>query len=103
MNSVRITVLKREFYPDLAEEYLSEGASVGACPLQNEGDVFLYSGGAQRPEGLCPWAWIDLYATILALYSGGDENTWYRSGGTRILCCTDGIRPVVYRLELLRA
>ena len=76
MNSVRITVLKREFYPDLAEEYLSEGASAGACPLQAEGDVFLYS--------------------------GGDENTWYRSGGTRILCCTDGVRPVVYKVELVR-
>ena len=102
MNSVRITVLKREFYAELAEEYLSEGASAGACPLQAEGDVFLYTGGAERPEGLCPWAWIDLYSAIATLYAGGDENTWYRHGGTRILCCTDGIRPVVYRLELVR-
>lgn len=60
MNSVRITVLKREFYADLAEQFLSEGASVGACPLQEVGDVFLYSGGAEKPEGLCPWAWIGL-------------------------------------------
>ena len=102
MNSVRITVLKREFYPDLAEAYLSEGAAAGACPIQVEGDVFLYEGGAVCPEGLCPWAWIDLYSTIATLYAGGDENTWYRSVGTRILCCTDGIRPVVYKLELLR-
>ena len=42
MNSVRITVLKREFYPDLAEEYLTEGVSVSACPLQAVGDVFGY-------------------------------------------------------------
>ena len=102
MNSVRITVLKREFYPDLAETYLSEGVSVGACPLQNEGDVFVYSGGAEKPEGLCPWAWIDLYGTISSLSAGGDENTWYKNGGTRILCCTDGVRPVIYRLELVR-
>ena len=60
MNSVRITVLRREFYPDLAEEYLSEGASVGPCPLQKEGDMFLYSGSAPRPERPCLWAWIDL-------------------------------------------
>jgi uncharacterized repeat protein (TIGR04076 family) len=102
VNKVVITVLKREFYPELAEEYLSEGASVGACPLQAEGDVFVYSGGAEKPNGLCPWAWIDLYTTISALYSGGDENTWYRSGGTRISCCTDGVRPVVYKLQLVR-
>ena len=49
MNTVKITVLKREFYPDLAETYLSEGASVGAFPLQNVGDTFLYEGGAQMP------------------------------------------------------
>ena len=103
MNKVRITVLKREFYHDLAEKYLSEGASVGACPLQNVGDVFLYEGSAEKPEGLCPWAWIDLYSTISTLSAGGDENTWYKHGGTRILCCTDGVRPVAYRLELIRA
>jgi uncharacterized repeat protein (TIGR04076 family) len=103
VNSVRITVLKREFYPDLAERYLSEGAAAGACALQAEGDVFLYEGGAEKPEGLCPWAWIDLYCAIAALYSGGDENSWYRDGGTRILCCTDGVRPVVYKLELIRS
>lgn len=102
MNSVRITVLKREFYPELAEKYLTEGAAAGACPLQKEGDVFLYTGGAQMPQGLCPWAWHDLYGTISTLYAGGDENTWYRDGGTRIVCCTDGVRPVVYKLELVR-
>lgn len=102
MNRVRITVLKTEFYPDLAEAYLAEGAAAGACPLQRAGDAFTYAGGAEKPEGLCPWAWIDLYGAISALYAGGDENAWYRDGGTRILCCTDGVRPVVYKLELIR-
>lgn len=103
MNSVRITVLKRAFFPDLAEAYLAEGAEVGACPLQQVGERFVYNGGAEKPEGLCPWAWIDLYATVASLYAGGDENSWYRDGATRILCCTDGVRPVVYRLELIRS
>ena len=102
MNTVQITVLKCEFYPDLAETYLSEGASVGAGPLQNVGDTFLYEGGAAMPEGLGPWAWIDLYSTVRTLYSGGVENDWFRDGGTRISCCTDGVRPVVYKLELIR-
>ena len=103
MNSVRITVLKREFYPDLADTYLSEGISVGACPLQTVGDCFVYEGGAEMPVGMCPWAWIDLYTSIATLYAGGDENSWYRDGGTRISCCTDGVRPVVYKLELIRS
>ncbi len=102
MSNVRITVLKRDFYPDLAEKYLSEGAAAGPCPLHFEGESYLYTGGAEKPEGLCPWAWIDLYSTIAALSAGGDENTWYRDGGTRILCCTDGVRPVVFKLEIER-
>jgi uncharacterized repeat protein (TIGR04076 family) len=102
MNRVRITVLKREFYPDLAEQYLSEGVEAGSCPLHTVGDTYVYEGGAEKPEGLCPWAWIDLYAAVSTLFSGGDENTWFRDGGTRIRCCTDGVRPVVFKLELLR-
>jgi len=102
MNNVKITVLKREFYPDLADEFLSEGASVGACPIQSVGDVFVYVGDGEKPEGLCPWAWIDLYSAVKALASGGDKNDWYKDGGTRISCCTDGVRPVVYKLEMVR-
>ena len=101
MNSVRITVLRREFYPDLAEAYLSEGASAGACPLQAVGDVFLYTGGAEKPEGLCPWAWLTLYNKVNTLSSAGFENGWYKGGRTRIDCCTDGVRPVIFRVEAL--
>ena len=32
--------------------------------------------------------------------AGGDFSSV--TGGTRVLCCTDGIRPVVYKLELVR-
>lgn len=102
MSNVRITVLKREFYLHLAEEYLSEGAAAGPCPLHHAGESYLYAGGAEKPDGLCPWAWIDLYSTVATLSAGGDENTWYRDGGTRILCCTDGVRPVVFKLEIVR-
>ena len=33
MKKVRITVLRKEFYPEYADEYLTEGQSVGPCPL----------------------------------------------------------------------
>lgn len=102
MSRVRITVLKREFYPDLAQQYLSEGSDAGPCPLHAVGDSYLYEGGAEKPDGLCPWAWIGLYSAVCTLAAGGDQNTWYRDGGTRIRCCTDGVRPVVFRLEMVR-
>ena len=98
---VRITVLKREFYPEYADEYLTEGRNVGPCPILKEGDAFVYEGGAVMPEGFCPWAWIDLYRSISAT-AGRAENSWYKPN-VSIECCTDGIRPVIFRLEALEA
>lgn len=99
MKKVKITVLKKEFYQDLAEEYLTEGAQVGPCALLNEGDAFLFEGSAQMPEGFCPWAWIDIYQSVNAISSGSTFTPWNRSDGQTIVCCTDGIRPVVFKVE----
>ena len=101
MKKVRITVIKKEFYPDFAEKYLTEGGEVGACPLMNLGDSFLYEGGAVMPKGLCPWAWIDLYRGVNALSAGATYKPWNNRDGVQILCCSDGIRPVVFLVEAL--
>lgn len=98
---VRITVLRREFYPELADEYLVEGRAAGPCPLLDVGDTFFYDGGAVMPEGFCPWAWIDLYGMVAAM-AGREENHWYKPD-VSIGCCTDGVRPVVFRIEGLKA
>lgn len=52
MRRVKITVLKKEFYPELADRYLTEGREVGPCPLLEVGQVFYYEGGAVMPEGV---------------------------------------------------
>ncbi len=36
MKKVKITVLRKEFYPEYADAYLTEGTSVGPCPLLKE-------------------------------------------------------------------
>jgi uncharacterized repeat protein (TIGR04076 family) len=101
MKQVKITVLKKEFDPALAEEYLTDGEAAGACPLLNVGDEFFYEGGAEMPAGFCPWAWIDIYHGVSALSAGASFAPWNRREGEQILCCTDGIRPVVFRVEAL--
>lgn len=98
MGRVKITVLKTEYYPELAMKYLTEG-DVGPCPVHQVGDVFYYDGGAEKPEGLCPWAWIDLYRAIDAA-AGQCKNDWYKPN-MRIESCTDGIRPVIFELRLI--
>ena len=101
MKKVKITVLKKEFYPDFAEKYLTEGKAAGACSLLEVGDTFVFEGGAKMPEGFCPWAWIDIYHNVSAISSGGTYTPWSIHEGQTIACCTDGIRPVVFCIEAI--
>ena len=99
MKKVKITVLRKEFYAEYAESFLTEGKAVGACPLLETGDIFFYEGGARMPEGFCPWAWIDIYRSVSAISAGSSFKPWNRQDGQTIVCCTDGIRPVVFLIE----
>ncbi len=101
MKKVKITVLKKEYYAQYAEKYLTDGKEVGPCSLLNEGDIFVYEGSAEMPAGFCPWAWIDIYRGINALSAGASYAPWNNQDGEQILCCTDGIRPVVFYLKAM--
>lgn len=53
MKRVRITVLRKQLYRDIAETYLTDYPDV-ECDFFREEDSFLYEGGAVMPEGFCP-------------------------------------------------
>lgn len=99
MQNVRITVIRKEFYPEIADAYLKDGSAVGPCPFHDVGDVYLYEGGAEKPEGFCPWAWIDIYRGVNALSAGASYTPWNKQERMQILCCTDGVRPIVFKVE----
>lgn len=101
MKRVKITVLRKEYYSDLAEEYLTDGKETGSCSLLNEGDEFIFEGSATMPEGFCPWAWIDIYHSVSAISSGSTYAPWNKKDGQTIVCCTDGIRPVIFKVEAI--
>lgn len=101
MKKVGITVLKKQFYPDLADAYLTEGRAVGPCPLLDAGETFIFEGGAEMPKDFCPWAWIDIYRGVSAISAGATYEPWNSKEGQQILCCTDGVRPVVFLVEAL--
>ena len=54
MKNVKITVLRKGFYPDLIREHLTEPPEECVCDFFREGDQFLYTGGAEMPAGFCP-------------------------------------------------
>ncbi len=99
MKNVTITVVKKQYYPELAKQYLTDGIAAGPCPLLNEGNVFVYTGEARMPEGFCPWAWQDVYGSVSTLANGGSFSPWYSRPNQSVDCCSDGIRPVIFLLE----
>ena len=116
MKKVRITVLRKGFYPDLIRAHLSEPPEECVCDFFQEGDTFFYTGGAEMPAGFCPWAWadiyhsvnalalgpwawIDIYRSVSALSCGATYTPWQKQDGASVVCCTDGLRPVTFLLE----
>ena len=97
MATVKITVLKRLVCGDLTEEYTKR--EPGPCDVFTDGQEFVLDGGAM-PANFCSWAWADLHRDVISMALGGnrDAETWKRSG-TAIACCTDGLNPVVFKVE----
>ncbi len=98
MKQVRITVLRKQLYQDIAREYLTDYPDV-ECDFFQEGDSFFYNGGAEMPEGFCPWAWVDIYPSVSALSNGATCTPWQKRDGVNVVCCLDGVRPVTFLLE----
>jgi len=44
------------------------------------------------------WAWADIQRDVAHLALGGDFS-WINKPGSMVSCCTDGLRPVVFKLE----
>ena len=93
---LKITVLKRDLYKDFVEEYAKD-KSFPLCPRFEEGQVFILD-KADKPDGFCSWAWADLHRDVIAVLFGASY-PWIDRKNTIISCCTDGLRPVTFKLE----
>jgi len=108
VSKVKITVLRRMSNPDLWQEYLVEGLEAEPqCEWFQEGQEFIVDieqtpgfmvGMEQLPKGFCAWAWAAIEKEVAILALGGNA-PWIREEGVFISCCTDGLRPVVFKLE----
>jgi len=99
-SSVRITVLKKLSSKELFGDKPPLGKDAKACPMFEVDQEFIVSEDGGMPEGFCHWAWNDLYKVMTALRHGviwepGEKN----KGAPTIHCCTDGLRPVIFKLE----
>ncbi|MHA1995335.1 MAG: TIGR04076 family protein [Candidatus Hodarchaeales archaeon] len=97
MVKCKITVLKKTIHQELADEYCK--TKTGICTRFEEGDMYIADNSTSMPELFCGYAWIDLHRLILVLMNDGNFGTWMKDENSMIACCTDGIRPVVFKLE----
>ena len=98
MEKVRVTVVKKVNNKDMFGDSPPVGFTANpVCDMLEVGQEFI-SENCACPEGLCAWAFADIQRDISHLSLGG-HFTWKKKKGTMLSCCTDGVRPVVFKLE----
>ncbi len=94
MASCKITVVKRTLIQEVADEHLGPDA-IQPCHRFTDGQEFTVSSPSGMPENFgCSWAWSDIYPTLVSVWGKNDDHC-------TIACCTDGYRPVIFKIELI--
>lgn len=96
---VKITVLKILYHEDLVKEYLlpEHQETYGPCYRHHVGQEFIID-NFDKPEGFCSWAWSDIHREFISVMFNADFPN-FKDEGTIIATCTDGLRPVVFKVE----
>lgn len=123
-HKVKLTVIDKKLYPELQEKYCAVPNS-GECPCYNVGDEFIFERDGERDDfwhlGLntltktsgnpdcvaggpklphCSEAWDAISRYIYAGLQGGSiMKGWMKDENTMITCCSDGTRPVIFKVE----
>lgn len=100
MTKVKITVVKNiDPMTVFGQEMKSpSGDVIQTCTKHAEGQEFIVE-NLDKPEDFCGWAWHDVYKDLSVLWFGG-EFPW-TDEGVAFTACTDGMRPVCFKLERL--
>ncbi len=100
---VKVTVLKRVdpeyIFDGKVPDQPGTGKPYEICRFE-EGTEWIVEKSMAMPEGFCSWAWRDLYKDLAVISKGGDFDPWVNKG-EMYTACTDGIRPVSFKLERL--
>lgn len=125
-HKVKVTVLETKLYPELQARYCAD-PQAGPCPCYSAGDEFLFArygseddfwhmgldtlrrtgeapatraGGPKMPH--CSEAWDAVSRYVYAgLQGGAIMRGWMADERVMITCCSDGTRPVIFKIERL--
>ena len=98
MAKVKITVVKKLNRKDIfGDKPPVSSDDAPECERLQTGQEFISEEGRCPPD-FCAWAFADIQRDITHLRLGGDF-PWVKEKGTVLSCCTDGARPVIFKLE----
>lgn len=125
-HKVKVTVIDKKLYPELQAAYCADPDS-GPCPCYQIGDTFLFerygraddfwhmglntlkqsteaaeniAGGTKFPHCSEGWDAISRYI-YTGLQGGSIMRGWMKDERVMITCCSDGTRPVIFKIERL--
>ncbi|MBU2645267.1 MAG: TIGR04076 family protein [bacterium] len=105
MAKAKITVIKKISATDLYGENLpvepNEKMFSPVCDQFDLGQEFILD-NINCPAGFCNWAFADIQRDLVHIFFRGNY-PWIKDKGCAISCCTDGLRPVVFKIERIEA
>lgn len=123
-HKVKLTVIDKKLYPELQGQYCAD-TNARSCPCYNVGDEFIFcrndkrddfwhmglntlvktdadpdtvAGGPKLPHCSELWDAISRYI-YTGLQGGSIMHGWMKEDNTMIACCSDGTRPVIFKIE----
>jgi uncharacterized repeat protein (TIGR04076 family) len=102
-NEVKITVVKKIDSKDIYGKKMPETPAdfKTTCPLWEEGREFIVASDGKMPQDFCSWAWHDIHRDLCVVRYGG-KYPWLAQSGLAYACCSDGLRPVIFKIEKVK-
>ena len=111
MAKIKITVVKKlnvkDIHGDNPPANINEDMLTPECHRFKVGQEFVLDTTKDAsdpqswqncPPGFCSWAFADIQRDISHILFGGSY-PWIKDKGVIITCCTDGLRPVIFKVE----
>ena len=96
-SNVKITVMKKLGIKELWGEDAPASSAEDLCPRFQLGEVYTTDERQMPKNWPCSWAWHDLFKEVLHLALAGEF--FSEPGNFIYACCTDGMRPVFFKIE----
>lgn len=97
-SKLRITILKRFDTKEIFDPLPIKITYSGPCSFFQDGQEFIIE-QENQPKGFCPHAWNAIFPYVVTLRNYGDFRQWYDEDGACVVCCPDGLRPVIFKIE----